>query len=49
MGVINKPSENVEVNNDDQDYEEHQDNIESPRKIPDTEQPMDSKGKHFNQ
>ena len=30
-----KPPENSEVNNDEQYYEEHQDNVESTRAIPD--------------
>ena len=40
---------NAEVINNEQDYEEHQYDIESPRAIPGIEQPTDSNGKPLNQ
>ena len=44
-----KPPENVKVKNDEQDDEEHQDDIKSPRVMLEIEYPTDSKGKPLYQ
>ena len=49
MGPSIKPPENIEVKNDKQHCEEHQDNVESPRAIPEIDKPKDSNGEPLNQ